>query len=305
MKLGFLTACFPDLKFEDLVRWGSKEGFQMVEVACWPRGEVERRYAGVSHIDVGNLNEEKAAEIRETLASHNMTISSLAYYPNNLDPDLQAREHYHTHLKKVIEAASKLNIDIVGTFVGRDPYKTVEENLRSFQKVFPDIVKFSQDHKVRLAIENCPMGVEHGGKASWPTGTNLAYSPDIWTRMFDVIPSEFFGLNFDPSHLIWQGIDYVKAVKDFKDKIFHMHAKDTKIDKDVLSRVGIFGTGWWINKLPGLGDVNWSRCISTLYEVGYDYVISIEHEDEAWEGEEGKIKRGLLLVRDILNPYIR
>lgn len=305
MKLGFLTACFPNFKFEDLVKWGSKKRFQMVEVACWPRGKVQRKYAGVSHIDVESLTEEKAAEIREMLASYNMEISSLGYYPNNLDPDLQAREHYHTHLKKLIEAASKLNVGIVGTFVGRDPYKTVEENFKSFQKVFPDIVKFSEDHNVRLAIENCPMVVEHGGRGSWPTGTNLAYSPDIWARMFETIPSKYFGLNFDPSHLIWQGIDYVKAVKDFKDRIFHTHAKDTKIDKDVLSRVGIFGTGWWIDKLPGLGDVNWGKYISTLYEVGYDYVISIEHEDRAWEKSEEKIKQGLLLARDVLSPYIR
>jgi len=305
MKLGFFTACFSNLGLQDLIKWGSKEGFQMIEVACWPRGEAERRYAGVSHIDVENLNEEKVAEIREMLASHNMAISSLAYYPNNLDPDLQARERYHAHLKKVIEAASKLNVSVVGTFVGRDPYKTVEENFKSFQKVFPDIVKFAEDHNVRLAIENCPMVVEHGGPSSWPTGTNLAYSPEIWARMFEMIPSEYFGLNFDPSHLIWQGIDYVKAVKDFKDKIFHTHAKDTKIDKDVLSQVGIFGTGWWIDKLPGLGDINWGRYISTLYEIGYDNVISIEHEDRAWEKSEEKIKQGLLLARDVLSPYIR
>ena len=158
---------------------------------------------------------------------------------------------------------------------------------------------------MRLAIENCPMGVEQGGKIDWPTGTNLAYSPDIWARMFEEIPSRYFGLNFDSSHLIWQGIDYVKAVKDFKDRMFHTHAKDTKIDKDVLSRVGIFGTGWWIDKLPGLGDINWGRYISTLYEVGYNYVISIEQEDRAWEKSEENIKEGLLLGRDILSPYIR
>lgn len=305
MKLGFFTARLPNLEFQDLVKWGSKEGFQMIEVACWPQRKVERRYAGVSHIDVRNLSEEKTTEIRELLASYHMEISSLGYYPNNLDPNPQARENCHTHLKKVIEAASKLNVGIVGTFVGRDPYKPVKENFESFKKVFPDMVRFAEDHNVRLAIENCPMVVEHGREASWPTGTNFAYSPDIWARMFEEIPSRYFGINFDPSHLIWQGIDYVKAVKDFKDRIFHTHAKDTKIDKDVLYRVGIFGTGWWINKLPGLGDINWGRYISTLYEVGYDYVISIEHEDKAWEKSEERIKQGLLLGRDILSSYIR
>lgn len=305
MKLGFLTACFPNLEFQDLVKWGHKEGFQMIEVACWPRGMAERKYAGICHIDVENLNREKAAEIQETLASHNMSISSLAYYPNNLHPNPEARKHYHAHLKRVIGVASRLNVDIVGTFVGRDPYKTVEENFKTFQKVFPDIVKYAEGHNVRVAIENCPMVVEHGGLANWPAGTNLAYSPDIWARMFEEIPSRYLGLNLDPSHLIWQGIDYVKAVKDFKDRIFHTHAKDTKIDKDVLSRVGIFGTGWWIDKLPGLGDINWGRYISTLYEVGYDYVISIEQEDRAWEKSEENIKEGLLLGRDILSPYIR
>ena len=305
MKLGFLTACFPNLKFQDLVKWGSQEGFQMIEVACWPREEAERRYAGVSHIDVENLNEEKVVEIQKSLASHNMKISALGYYPNNLDPDPKAREHHHSHLKKVIEAASRLNVGIVGTFLGRDPHGTVAENFDCFQRVFPDIVRFAEDHNVCLAIENCPMVVEHGGEASWPTGTNLAYSPDIWAHMFEIIPSRYFGLNLDPSHLIWQGIDYIKAVKDFKDRIFHTHAKDTKIDRHVLSQVGIFGAGWWIDKLPGLGDIDWRGYISALYEIGYDYVVSIEHEDRAWEKNEEKIKKGLLLGRDILSPYIK
>ncbi len=301
MKLGFMTACLPEMKLEEIVKWAEEKGFDMLEVACWPRVFEQRRYAGTQHIDVENFTEEKAQEIKELFHSSNLEISSLGYYPNNLDPDLESRRFYHEHLKKVIEAAQKLNVEVVGTFVGRDPRMNVEESLEEFKKVFPDLVKFAEDHGVKLAIENCPMLYSLD---RWPGGTNLATTPEIWRRMFDAIPSDYFGFNLDPSHLIWQQIDYVKVVHDFKEKIFHVHAKDTRIDKNKLNEVGIFGFGWYIDKIAGTGDIDWNSFISALYEVGYDYVVSIEHEDRSFEKDKESKLRGILLAKQLLEPYI-
>jgi len=301
MKLGFMTACLPEMKLEEIVKWAEEKGFDMLEVACWPRVFEQRRYAGTQHIDVENFTEEKAQEIKELFHSSNLEISSLGYYPNNLDPDLESRRFYHEHLKKVIEAAQKLNVEVVGTFVGRDPRMNVEESLEEFKKVFPDLVKFAEDHGVKLAIENCPMLYSLD---RWPGGTNLATTPEVWRRMFDAIPSDYFGLNLDPSHLIWQQIDYVKIVHGFKEKIFHVHAKDTRIDKNKLNEVGIFGFGWYIDKIAGTGDIDWNSFISALYEVGYDYVVSIEHEDRSFEKDKESKLRGILLAKQLLEPYI-
>jgi sugar phosphate isomerase/epimerase len=301
MKLGFMTACLPEMTLEELVTWASQHGFGMLEVACWPKVFEKRRYAGTQHIDVEALTQEEAARIRELFQSHGMEISSLGYYPNNLDPNLENRRFYHEHLKKVIKAAAMLGVKVVGTFVGRDPQTNVEEALAEFKKVFPELVQFAADHGVKLAIENCPMlySIDR-----WPGGTNLATTPSIWRRMFESIPSEYLGLNLDPSHLIWQQIDYVQVVHDFKEKIFHVHAKDTKILWDRLNEVGIFGFGWYVDKVAGTGDIDWNAFITALYEVGYDYVISVEHEDRSFEKDKESKLRGILLAQQLLRGYI-
>ncbi len=300
MKLGFMTACLPDVKLPDLVAWASANGFGMLEIACWPMGEKDRRYGGVSHIDVANLTPEKAREIVDDFAAHDLEISSLGYYPNYLHPDPEHRERVLDHFKKVIEAAKMLGVEVAGTFIGRDPSKNVEENLVMFRKIFPGLVKFAAEGNVRIAIENCPMLFPD----TWPGGTNLASTPEIWEVMFEAIPDENFGLNLDPSHLIWQGIDYVQAVLDFGPRIFHTHAKDTKFFIERLNKTGYLGFGWHEDRLPGLGDIDWQAHISALYEVGYDYVISIEHEDRNWEENEEAVKRGLLLAKRYLEPLI-
>ncbi|MCD6155656.1 MAG: sugar phosphate isomerase/epimerase [Candidatus Atribacteria bacterium] len=301
MKIGFMTACLPELTLEEIASWAAKNGFEMLEVACWPKTYEKRRYAGTQHIDVENLDSESAAQIKEMLQNHGLKISSLGYYPNNLDPDLERRKFYHEHLKKVIKAASLLGVGVVGTFVGRDPRMNVEEALEEYKKVFPDLVKFAEDHGVRLAIENCPMLYTID---RWPGGTNLATTPEIWERMFEMIPSDYLGLNLDPSHLIWQQIDYVKVVYDFRKKIFHTHAKDTKILKDRLNQVGIFGFGWYVDKVAGTGDIDWKSFIRALYDVGYDYVVSIEHEDRSFEKDTESKLRGILLAKQLLKPYL-
>lgn len=303
MKLGLMSAALPQLTFEDLVAWLSKNGFGMIEVACWPKGKAERRYAGVTHIDVATLKKKQVKSILDTLDKHQMQISSLGYYPNPLYPDADHRAMVIDHLKKVILAAELLNVPIVGTFVGRNKDVTLEANLDEFAQVWPPLVKFAADHGVKIAIENCPMIFSND---EWPGGNNLAISPSIWRKMYEIIPDKNFGLNLDPSHLLWQMIDYVRVVHDFRDRIFHVHAKDMRIDREGLYQRGVMalGMGWQIPRLPGLGEVNWSQFLGALYEVGYDYVCSIEHEDRAFEGSEELVKRGLLIARDVLSPYL-
>jgi len=267
VKLGFLTAAFPTLSLEEVAAWAQDSGFEALEIACWPAaGSERRRYAGVSHIDVESFDPKK---VRDMLRRHGLEISSLAYYPNNLDPDPATREAANTHLRKVIEAAERLEVGVVGTFVGRDQRRSIEESLDDFKTVWPPLVRHARDHHVKVAIENCPMIFSHD---EWPGGKNLAYSPAIWRRMFEIIPDDNFGLNLDPSHLVWQFIDYTRVVRDFGSRIFHVHAKDLEIDREGLYQNGVMslGMGWQVPRLPGLGEVQWDRFVSALYATGYD-----------------------------------
>jgi len=303
MKLGLMSAALPNLSLTELAAWASSNGFEMLELACWPVSKAERRYAGVTHVDVTQLTRAKAKAIRGLMEKHHLQISSLGYYPNPLHPDPDHRTQVIDHLKKVITAANLLSVPIVGTFVGRDKNNTIEDNFGEFERVWPPIVKFAADHGVKIAIENCPMIFSND---EWPGGNNLATTPAIWHKMWEIIPDANFGLNLDPSHLIWQMIDYVRVVYEFGPRIFHVHAKDLRIDREQLYQRGVMslGMGWQIPRLPGLGDVNWAQFISALYGVGYDYVISIEHEDRSFEKTEELVKRGFLISRDVLRPYI-
>ncbi len=304
MKLGLLTAAFPDLTLEEVADWAGAHGFETLEIACWPAGGGEkRRYAGVSHIDTESLDAGGAAAVRELLTSRGLGISSLAYYPNHLHPDRKHRAEVNAHLDHVVDAAVLLGVDVVGTFVGADPSASLTENLRSFAEVWPALVDRATAKGVKIAIENCPM-LFSGDE--WPFGTNLARTPHIWREMFNVIPDAGFGLNLDPSHLVWQMIDYERVVYDFADRILHVHAKDMEIDRNGLYEHGVLSAGmnWQTPRLPGLGEVRWDRFCSALYAVGYDRWISIEHEDRAFEGDEDLVKRGFLIARDALRPYV-
>jgi sugar phosphate isomerase/epimerase len=304
MKLGLLTAAFPDLTLDEVADWAGAHGFETLEIACWPVGGGEkRRYAGVSHIDAENLDAGGAAAVRELLTSRGLGISSLAYYPNHLHPDRTHRAQVNAHLDHVVDAAVLLGVDVVGTFVGADPAASLTENLRSFAEVWPALVDRATAKGVKIAIENCPM-LFSGDE--WPFGTNLARTPHIWREMFNVIPDAGFGLNLDPSHLVWQMIDYERVVYDFADRILHVHAKDMEIDRNGLYEHGVLSAGmnWQTPRLPGLGEVRWDRFCSALYAVGYDRWISIEHEDRAFEGDEDLVKRGFLIARDALRPYV-
>jgi sugar phosphate isomerase/epimerase len=301
VKLGLLTAAFPDLSLEQVARWAHDNGFEALEIACWPSaGGERRRYAGVAHIDVDDLDPQA---VRNTMRLNQLEISALAYYPNNLDPDPAARAAANAHLKRVIEAAERLEVEVVGTFVGRDQHRSVADSLEDFKQVWPPLVRFARDHHVKIAIENCPM-LFSGDE--WPGGRNLAYSPALWKQLFEIVPDDNFGLNLDPSHLVWQFIDYVRCVRDFAPRIFHVHAKDMEVDRDALYEHGVMsaGVGWQVPRLPGLGEVRWTRFISALYAAGYDWVVSVEHEDRKFEGSLELVQRGFIVARNTLMPLI-
>jgi sugar phosphate isomerase/epimerase len=283
MKLGFVSAILPDLPLEEVVSFAASAGYRSVELMCWPKGKAERRYAGITHVDVSGFTADSAARIRELIGEAGVEISGLGYYPNPLAPDPTEAQVYIDHLKLVIQAAKLLGLDVVNTFIGRDWTKSVDENWPRFLEVWRPLVKFAAGNGVKIGIENCPMSFT---RDEWPGGKNLATSPAIWRRMFSDIPDANFGLNFDPSHMIWQRMDYLKPLREFKARIFHVHAKDARIDQDRLDDVGIlaFPNEFHTPKLPGLGDVNWARFLSVLGETGYQGAVSVEVEDRAYEG---------------------
>lgn len=303
MQLGLLTAPFPETPLEDVADWAAGNGFSMLEVCCWPSGEgAGRRYSGICHIDVDGLGDDQAEQIVSDMAQRGITISGLGYYPNPLHPDEEHRTAILEHLMKVITAAGKMRVPVVNTFIGADGSKTQPENWETAKKIWPELVSHAEDTGVKIAIENCPMIFSFD---EWPSGHNLAYSPAIWRTMFEEF-GETVGLNLDPSHLVWQMIDIPSVIDEFGARIYHIHAKDLEIDWDGLYENGILslGMGWQVPRLPGLGNVDWPAFFSALYRVGYDYVIAVEHEDRQWEGSDDLVKRGFLLARDVLSPYI-
>jgi sugar phosphate isomerase/epimerase len=301
MQLGFVTAILAELSLEEVFAFAAEEGFSCVEVMCWPPGKAERRYAGVTHIDVTSLDAEAVSKIKGLVAKYGVSISSLGYYPNYLDPDAEQRKTVVEHFKKVIAAAPKLGVGTVTTFVGRDPAKSVEDNWPLFVEIFREFLQLAETAQVNIGIENCPMLFSLD---EWPGGKNLAFSPAIWRKMFTDLPSPRFGLNFDPSHLLWLHIDYVRAIKEFGSRIHHVHAKDTKIDPDRLYEEGVMGLGWNTPKIPGYGDVDWGRYFSALTDVGYDGPVCIEVEDRAFEKSLDDRKRSLRQSKRFLEGFV-
>ena len=304
MKLGLLTAPFEDSNLMEVASWAGANGFEAVEVACWPAtGGEKRRYAGTSHIDVKGLSVSEGADIIAALGEKGIEISGLGYYPNPLHPDPDHSDEVTSHLKRVITAAGVMGIKVVNTFIGGDRTLTVDENWARAEKVFAPIVDHAADNGVILCFENCPMIFSYD---EWPGGHNIAYSPKIWRRIFETWGGKV-GMNFDPSHLIWQFIDQTRFIKEFGPQMAHVHAKDVMIDHDGLYENGVMsvGMGWQIPRLCGLGHVDWSGFFSGLYQAGYDGPIIVEHEDRLFEGTDEKVKRGFLLARDVLQPFIK
>lgn len=303
MKLGFVSAILPDFSLSEVVDFAAAEGFACVELMCWPEGPAVRRYAGVTHVDVSDFNQDKADRVREVMEEAGVEISGLGYYPNPLTPDADEARVSVEHLKKVIAGAALLGVDTVNTFVGRDWTRSVDDNWPRFVEVWKPLLAFAEDHRVRIGIENCPMLFT---RDEWPGGKNLAHSPAVWRRMFEEIPSESFGLNYDPSHLVWQHMDPVRPVYEFASRIFHVHAKDVKVLRQKLDDEGVLAAPlkWHVPKLPGLGDVPWGRFLSALTDVGYRGPVAIEVEDRAYEDSLEMRKLALRQSRSYLSQYI-
>jgi len=303
LDLGFVSAILAGKSFNEVIEFASENEFKCVEIMCWPVGKAERRYAGVTHINVDEFDDKKVAEIQEILKRNNIYISGLGYYPNPLDADEKQVSYFISHIKKVIVAAAKLGVPVVNTFIGRDPKKSVEENLAKFAEVWPGILKVAEENNVKIGIENCPMLFTSD---EWPGGKNLATTPAIWRKMFDIIPSPNFGLNYDPSHMVWQQMDEVKPIYEFSKKLFHIHLKDVKVHRDKLNEVGImaYPLEYHSPKIPGLGDVDWRGFFSALTSVKYRGPVCIEVEDKAFEGSEKDIKTAILTSRNYLNQFI-
>lgn len=292
MELGFVSAILPDLSLQEVIAFAAAQRFRCVELMCWPKGKAERRYAGVTHIDAAAISDEQKEAIGQMVHDSGVSISGLGYYPNPLAPDLAEAQTYVEHIRKVIAAAEILGIGVVNTFVGRDYTKSVDENWPRFLETWRPIIAYAEDHGVKVGIENCPMLFT---KDEWPGGKNLATTPRIWQRMFNDIPSPNFGLNFDPSHFVWQHMDYLKAIREFGSKFVHVHAKDARIDVERLNEVGIMGhpNEYHTPKIPGLGDVNWGKFFSLLSETAYHGPVCIEVEDRAYEGSLESRKQSL------------
>ena len=301
MKLGLVSAILDGWTLEEMLAESAKAGYSCVEVACWPAGKAERRYAGVSHIDVTNTDPAYIAEVKALFDKYNMTITSLAFYPNALDPEKgpTAVEHlYH-----LIEMSALLGVNMVTTFIGRDQTKTVEENIALAKEVWTPILTFAKEKGVKVAIENCPMLF---GADQWPGGQNIFTSPANWEKVFEALPFDNLGINYDPSHFIWQMIDYIKPIYEFKDKIFHVHIKDIKLYRDRLDRVGVMGypLDFMSPKLPGLGDVDWGKYISALTDIGYNGPVCIEVEDKAFESCKKDIINSIVLSARYINQFV-
>jgi len=303
MQLGFVSAILPEFSLEQVFELAAEEGYECVEVMCWPPGKAERRYAGVTHIDVTELDEAAVARIGELQERTGVRISSLGYYPNALTADAAEAEASVAQIRRVIEAAPKLGLDCVTSFIGRNPVESVDENWPRFLEIWKPLIALAEDRGVRVGIENCPMSFS---RDEWPGGKNLATTPAIWRRMFSDIPSENFGLNYDPSHMIWQMMDPYAPIREFASRFHHVHAKDVRIDRHRLDDVGImaFPAEFHTPKLPGMGDVDWGRFFSALTDSGYDGPVAVEVEDRAYEGSIEKRRLSLRQSATYLRNFL-
>ncbi|MCK4244616.1 MAG: sugar phosphate isomerase/epimerase [Candidatus Omnitrophica bacterium] len=262
MRLGYLT----DFSEEE-AKFARRVGFDSLEISCNNKDanfwKVISKKGGVE-------------SIKEKMEENDLAISALGFYFNQIQPEDWQKQRF----LKLLEIAPKLKVKVICTFAGRDPEKSPEDNIPLFKKAFTPLVKRAEDNGIKIAIENCPMMCGHPFR-----GINIAFAPKVWDLMFEAVDSKNFGLEFDPSHLHWLGIDYIQTAKDYRDKVYHVHAKDTEILEERLAKESIYGTGWWRYRLPGLGEIDWKGFISTLYDIGYKGNIAIEHEDPVFAGK--------------------
>jgi len=303
MQLGFVSAILADLSLVEVLDTAQASGYDTVELLCWPPGRAERRYAGVTHIDVTNVDASEARRINDLVRARNLTISGLGYYPNPLAPDRAEAAVYIEHIRAAIRAARLIGVPVVNSFIGRDWNLSVDANWPRFRETWPDLIRFASDEGIKIGIENCPMFFSGD---EWPGGKNLAYAPAIWRRMFEEIPDPHFGLNYDPSHLVWLQIDYLAPIREFVSRFHHVHAKDVRVDRHRLNDVGIMGTPLQFHtpKLPGLGDIHWGQFFSVLTDAGYDGPVCVEVEDRAYEGSLAARKASLVQSARYLRNFM-
>jgi sugar phosphate isomerase/epimerase len=308
VRLGFYTDYTPEI-----AQFAETTGFHSMELSAWPQ----------SALNADEITDARIKEIRTDLDSRDIQISALGYYPNYLAADKQEAAEYRRYLRKVLQLAHRMNVPTVCTFAGQTPGRAVEDCLQPFATIFTEFCAEAEDLDIRIGIENCPM-LDHKAR----TGENMAYSPEIWAAMFEAVPSQALGLEIDPSHLVYLGIDYIQAIQDFGDRIVHFHAKDIDIDErkratlgfygQAFGKLGGFGNGWWRFRAPGWGVVDWYRVITALTDAGYEGNLDIEHEDEVFaasalskiEGEAdivemlGKEPNALVLGYRFLEPLM-
>ena len=303
LRLGLVSAILPDLTTEEVIAYAAKVGFSSVELMCWPHGPAERRYAGVTHLDVDQIDEHVIKRTHATLRKYDMNISGLGYYPNPLDPDVVKSDYHVEHIKKIIRAADALGVRVVNTFVGRDPSRDIAYNLDRFRAVWPTIVAFAETYDVRIGIENCPMFFT---RDEWPGGKNLATTPDIWDQLFEIIPSVHFGLNYDPSHMVWQMMDPLLPIREYSDRFVHVHLKDVKLHRDRLDRVGIMAMPleYHSPRIPGRGQIDWSAFFEALRSSRFSGDCCLEVEDKAFEGSPEQVKEAIESAYHHLKPLI-
>lgn len=291
MELGFNTFCLPDLNLEEIVAFASKNGFKNIEVNCDPVGE-----SGFQHIPVEDMTPEKSGKIIKLLRENNVKISCLGHYSNPFS--FENENEFVDFFKKLIDVAHSLGVKNVSTYTGYLAEVSMNDNLSRFKKIFKPLSEYAAKKNVNVLLENVPL------PTSDRYGGNFAYSPELWDSIFTLIPDENFGLNYDPSHLFWLGVDYILFLKVFSDRIFHVQAKDSEILIEKLRMTGILGHNWFRYRLPGCGSIEWNKFIPALYEAGYDGVISVEHEDPVWLGSPEIVQRGLKLALKTLKPFV-
>ena len=303
MQLGFVSAILPDLSLAEVAKFAAATGYTCVELMCWPVSKAERRYAGVTHVDVTDFTSAKADNVRRIAEDAKVQISALGYYSNALSPNREEGEAAIAHLRKVIQAAALLGMKTVNTFIGRDWTRSVDDNWPRLLEVWKPLVKLAEGNGIRIGIENCPMLFS---RDEWPGGKNIATSPKLWRRLFADIGSASLGLNYDPSHMIWQRMDYLRPMREFKDRLFHIHAKDVRIDTERLDEVGILAhpNEYHTPKLPGMGDVDWGKFFSVLTDVGYQGPVCVEVEDRAYEHSLDARKASLKQSYNYLRNFI-
>jgi sugar phosphate isomerase/epimerase len=302
MKLGFVSAILPELKLAEVLAFARDEGFGCIEAMCWPAGKAERKYAGVTHVDVTDFTQTRADDTNALCSHFGVTFSALGYYPNALHPDQEIARRAVAHLKKVIVAAEKLGLRNVTSFIGRDWTKSVDDNWPRFLRTWKPIIAFAADHGVRIGIENCPMLFT---RDEWPGGKNLMTTPVIWRRAFSDIPAKNFGLNYDPSHFVLQRMDPESPLREFQSRIFHLHAKDVKIRRDRINDVGVFAhpLEWHQPRIPGYGEMDWGKFMGAVMETTYRGPVCIEVEDDTFGKSLAGRQDAVRVAGNVLRPF--